>query len=147
MDLPSGNSTVVELAVVPEASAAAEAAVAVAAGAIVVVVVDASTYAVVAVVNSVAEPTAAVEDTAAEGTAPSSSAAGKDKAAARAVLLHGTLLLMGAGQHPSDLVPLQPLDQQKQLWGPVGSYLYGLADELRNSLVLVVECFFCSVSG
>ena len=146
MDLPSGNSTVVELAVVPEASAAAEAAVAVAAGAI-VVVADASTNAVVAVVNTVAEPTAAVEDTAAEGTAPSSSAAGKDKAAARAVLPHGTLLLMGAGQHPSDLVPLKPLDQQKQLWGPVASYLYGLADELRNSLVLVVECSFCSVSG
>ena len=146
MDLPSGNSTVVELAVVPEASAAAEAAVAVAAGAI-VVVADASTNAVVAVVNTVAEPTAAVEDTAAEGTAPSSSAAGKDTAAARAVLPHGTPLLMGAGQHPSDLVPLKPLDQQKQLWGPVGPYLYGLADELRNSLVLVVECFFCSVSG
>lgn len=145
MDLPSGNSTVVELAVVPEASAAAEAAVAVAAGAI-VLVVDASTYAVVAVVNTVAEPTAVVEDTAAVGTAPSSSAAGKDKAAARAVLPHGTLLLMGAGQHPSDLVPLMPPDQQKQLWGPVASYLYGLADELRNSLVLVVECSFCSVS-
>ena len=146
MDLPSGNSTVVELAVVPEASAAAEAAVAVAAGAI-VVVADASTNAVVAVVNTVAEPTAVVEDTAAVGTAPSSSAAGKDTAAARAVLPHGTPLLMGAGQHPSDLVPLKPLDQQKQLWGPVGPYLYGLADELRNSLVLVVECFFCSVSG
>ena len=146
MDLPSGNSTVAELAVVPEASAAAEAAVAVAAGAI-VVVVDASTNAVVAVVNTVAEPTAVVEDTAAVGTAPSSSAAGKDTAADRAVLPHGTLLLMGAGQHPSDLVPLKPLDQQKQLWGPVGPYLYGLADELRNSLVLVVECSFCSVSG
>ena len=146
MDLPSGNSTVVELAVVPEASAAAEAAVAVAAGAI-VVVADASTNAVVAVVNTVAEPTAVVEDTAAVGTAPSSSAAGKDTAAARAVLPHGTPLLMGAGQHPSDLVPLKPLDQQKQLWGPVGPYLYGLADELRNSLVLVVECSFCSVSG
>lgn len=146
MDLSSGNSTVVELAVVPEASAAAEAAVAVAAGAI-VVVADASTNAVVAVVNTVAEPTAVVEDTAAVGTAPSSSAAGKDTAAARAVLPHGTPLLMGAGQHPSDLVPLKPLDQQKQLWGPVGPYLYGLADELRNSLVLVVECFFCSVSG
>lgn len=147
MDLQSGNSTVAELAVVPEASAAAEAAVAVAVavGAI-VVVVDASTYAVVAVVNTVAEPTAVVEDTAAEGTAPSSSAAGKDTAAARAVLPHGTLL-MGAGQRPSDLVPLKPLDQQKQLWGPVGPYLYGLADELRNSLVLVVECSFCSVSG
>lgn len=147
MDLPSGNSTVAELAVVPEASAAAEAAVAVAAGAIVVVVVDASTYAVVAVVNTVAEPTAAVEDTAAEGTAPLSSAAGKDKAAAHAVLPHGTLLLRGAGQHPSDLVPLMPPDQQTQLWGPVASYLYGLADELRNSLVLVVECSFCSVLG
>lgn len=146
MDLSSGNSTVVELAVVPEASAAAEAAVAVAAGAI-VVVADASTNAVVAVVNTVAEPTAVVEDTAAVGTAPSSSAAGKDTAAARAVLPHGTPLLMGAGQHPSDLVPLKPLDQQKQLWGPVGPYLYGLADELRNSLVLVVECSFCSVSG
>ena len=146
MDLSSGNSTVVELAVVPEASAAAEAAVAVAAGAI-VVVADASTNAVVAVVNTVAEPTAVVEDTAAVGTAPSSSAAGKDTAAARAVLPHGTSLLMGAGQHPSDLVPLKPLDQQKQLWGPVGPYLYGLADELRNSLVLVVECSFCSVSG
>ena len=146
MDLPSGNSTVAELAVVPEASAAAEAAVAVAAEAI-VVVVDASTNAVVAVVNTVAEPTAVVEDTAAVGTAPSSSAAGKDTAADRAVLPHGTLLLMGAGQHPSDLVPLKPLDQQKQLWGPVGPYLYGLADELRNSLVLVVECSFCSVSG
>ena len=146
MDLSSGNSTVVELAVVPEASAAAEAAVAVAAGAI-VVVADASTNAVVAVVNTVAEPTAVVEDTAAVGTAPSSSAAGKDTAAARAVLPHGTPLLMGAGQHPSDLEPLKPLDQQKQLWGPVGPYLYGLADELRNSLVLVVECSFCSVSG
>ena len=146
MDLSSGNSTVVELAVVPEASAAAEAAVAVAARAI-VVVADASTNAVVAVVNTVAEPTAVVEDTAAVGTAPSSSAAGKDTAAARAVLPHGTPLLMGAGQHPSDLVPLKPLDQQKQLWGPVGPYLYGLADELRNSLVLVVECSFCSVSG
>lgn len=146
MDLSSGNSTVVELAVVPEASAAAEAAVAVAAGAI-VVVADASTNAVVAVVNTVAEPTAVVEDTAAVGTAPSSSAAGKDTAAARAVLPHGRPLLMGAGQHPSDLVPLKPLDQQKQLWGPVGPYLYGLADELRNSLVLVVECSFCSVSG
>lgn len=146
MDLSSGNSTVVELAVVPEASAAAEAAVAVDAGAI-VVVADASTNAVVAVVNTVAEPTAVVEDTAAVGTAPSSSAAGKDTAAARAVLPHGTPLLMGAGQHPSDLVPLKPLDQQKQLWGPVGPYLYGLADELRNSLVLVVECSFCSVSG
>lgn len=146
MDLSSGNSTVVELAVVPEASAAAEAAVAVAAGAI-VVVADASTNAVVAVVKTVAEPTAVVEDTAAVGTAPSSSAAGKDTAAARAVLPHGTPLLMGAGQHPSDLVPLKPLDQQKQLWGPVGPYLYGLADELRNSLVLVVECSFCSVSG
>lgn len=146
MDLPSGNSTVAELAVVFEASAAAEAAVAVAAGAI-VVVVDASTYAVVAVVNTVAEPTAFVEDTVAVGTAPSSSAAGKDKAAARAVLPHGTLLLMGAGQRPSDLVPLKPLDQQKQLWGPVGPYLSGLADELRNFLVLVVECSFCSVSG
>ena len=146
MDLSSGNSTVVELAVVPEASAAAEAAVAVAAGAI-VVVADASTNAVVAVVNTVAEPTAVVEDTAAVGTAPSSSAAGKDTAAARAVLPHGTPLLMGAGQHPADLVPLKPLDQQKQLWGPVGPYLYGLADELRNSLVLVVECSFCSVSG
>lgn len=146
MDLPPGNSTVAELAVVPEASAAAEAAVAVAAGAI-VVVVDASTYAVVAAANTVAEPTAVVEDTAAVGTAPSSSAAGKDTAAARAVLPHGTLLLMGAGQHPSDLVPLKPLDQQKQLWGLVGPYLYGLADELRSSLVLVVECSFCSVSG
>lgn len=146
MDLPSGNSTVVELAVVPEASVAAEAAVAVAAEAI-VVVVDASTYAVVAVVNTVAAPTAVVEDTAAVGNAPSSSAAGKDKAAARAVQPHGTLLLMGAGQHPSDLVPLKPLDQQKQLWAPVGPYLHGLADKLQSSLVLVAECSFCSVSG
>lgn len=145
MDLPSGDSTVAELAVVPEASAAAEATVAVAAGAI-VVVVDASTYAVVAVVNTVAEPTAVVEDTVAGGTAPSSSAVGKDTAAARAVLPHGTLLV-GAGQHPSNLVPLKPLDQQKQLWDPVGPYLYGLADELQNSLVLVMECSFCSVSG
>lgn len=132
-DRPSGTLTVAEHVVVPEESAAvgaAEAAVVVAADGASVVVVDASTSA--AVVNTAAAPTAVVEDTAVGGTAPSSPAAGKGAAAP--AVLHKTLLM--TGPHPLDLVPPKLLVQYIQLWGPVGPYLDGLADEVQNTLVL-----------